>query len=81
MTTRHPGHHGARPREHSPLAPLLLNTEQVSALTGLAVSTLQNWRTEGAGPRYVKIGRAVRYHRRDVEEWVTALPVTEAVAA
>jgi hypothetical protein len=31
---------------------------------------LQNWRLRGGGPRYVKIGRSVRYQRSDVLEFI-----------
>ena len=53
----------------------LLTTPQVSELTGLAVATLQNMRSrgQGEGPRFVKIGRAVRYRESDCLEWIEAL--------
>jgi len=66
-------------REHGPLAisrsasPVLeplLNVAQVSELTGRAVSTLEKDRLTGYGPPYLKLGRLVRYRRRDVEAWL-----------
>lgn len=53
----------------------LLTTPQVSEMTGLAVATLQNMRSRGLGegPRYVKIGRAVRYRESDCLEWIESL--------
>lgn len=53
----------------------LLTTPQVSELTGLAVATLQNMRSRGLGegPRYVKIGRAVRYRESDCLAWIESL--------
>ncbi len=31
--------------------------------------TLANWRTQGKGPKFRKIGGKVRYHIDDVVEW------------
>jgi predicted DNA-binding transcriptional regulator AlpA len=35
-----------------------------------SVRTLQKWRVIGYGPEYFKIGRSVRYRRREVVEWI-----------
>jgi hypothetical protein len=40
------------------------NESQAANLLGVSVRTLQAWRVRGGGPRYIKIGRAVRYQRR-----------------
>ena len=32
--------------------------------------TLAEWRARGIGPRYMRIGRYVRYRWADVEEWL-----------
>jgi predicted DNA-binding transcriptional regulator AlpA len=48
-----------------PIEPLLTEA-QVSELTGRCVPTLQKDRLRGTGPRYVKIGRLVRYRPEDV---------------
>lgn len=48
----------------------LLSETQASDLTGLSTRTLQAWRVRGEGPRFVKVGRAVRYRRRDVVAWI-----------
>ena len=48
-----------------------LLTEQVaSALLGLSVRTLQKWRLQGNGPRFLKLGSAVRYDPDDLEEYM-----------
>ena len=46
--------------------------KKVSNLTGLALSTLRNWRSAGVGLPYVKCGRAVRYSLRDVMDFMEA---------
>lgn len=32
-------------------------------------STLRNWRSQGKGPKYRRIGRNVMYHIEDVKDW------------
>ena len=41
-------------------------------LGGVPVSTLQWWRTVGRGPRFLKVGRAVRYRRADLDHFLAA---------
>jgi predicted DNA-binding transcriptional regulator AlpA len=43
-----------------------LNEYQAAEFLGLSVRTLQAWRVRGGGPRYLKIGKAVRYQRREL---------------
>jgi len=44
----------------------LINEYEAAQLLGLSVSTLRNWRFAGVGPKYYKVGRAVRYDRSDL---------------
>lgn len=39
---------------------------------GVPEATLAQWRWSGVGPRYVKIGRHVRYRWSDVHRWLEA---------
>ena len=50
----------------------LLEPGQVAHLLGVTQKTLQDWRTKGRGPAYVKLGTrgVVRYHIADVSEWL-----------
>jgi hypothetical protein len=34
--------------------------------------TLERWRTDGAGPPFVKVGRRVAYRRIDLQEWLAS---------
>lgn len=43
-----------------------LTEKGVSKMTELALPTLRNYRHQGKGPPYVKIGRSVRYLMADV---------------
>ena len=35
----------------------------------IPVGTLKRWRTTGTGPRFLRVGRHVRYRETDVETW------------
>ena len=54
----------------APAAPQLLTETQVAAITGLAVSTLRNWRSKRIGPPYRKLGGAVRYDADKLTAWI-----------
>ncbi len=45
--------------------------ERVAAdLLNVKTKTLQAWRVRGHGPKFVKLGRAVRYRPGDLQEYV-----------
>lgn len=44
-------------------APAYLTTAEAAALLGVSVRTLESLRAAGTGPRFVRVGRAVRYPR------------------
>lgn len=44
----------------------------VAIRLGFSIKTLQNWRTNGQGPEFYKIGRLVRYRLRDVYKFEKA---------
>ncbi len=61
----------ARTRELSPHSTEPLWTpEQLAEYLGRPEKTLSNWRHLGLGPRYVKLGRAIRYRHGDVDRWL-----------
>lgn len=47
-----------------------LNTEAAAAYLGLSESTLEKARVYGSGPRFVKLGRAVRYRVSDLDTYL-----------
>lgn len=52
-----------------------LTEREVSELLGLSVATLRAWRHRGQGPRFLRLGRAVRYLPADLEDFVRASAV------
>jgi predicted DNA-binding transcriptional regulator AlpA len=50
----------------------LLNETEAAALLNIAVPTLRRWRWSGHGPRFAKIGRAVRYDPRELRAYIEA---------
>ena len=50
----------------------LVDEIAAAQLLGLSVKTLRRWRWAGKGPRFVKLGSAVRYHPADLDEFIAA---------
>ena len=48
----------------------LLTGREAAALLRLSERTMERHRVAGTGPRYVALGRAVRYQRRDLTDWI-----------
>jgi len=46
-----------------------LNTQQAAEYLGLKYGTLAGWRFYGTGPKYIKLGRSVRYRVKDLQEF------------
>ena len=58
------------PSPRIPTPPEMLNEYQVAEYVQMSVASVRRWRLFRSGPRYLKIGAAVRYRREDVESWV-----------
>jgi hypothetical protein len=54
--------------------PEWMNTEVFAKWLDIPPATPKQWRWQGKGPRYVKVGRHIRYRRADVEEWLAGGP-------
>ena len=52
----------------------LLNEHDVARVTGLSVASVRRWRLLRQGPRYLKIGSAVRYRADDISAWLGTRP-------
>jgi predicted DNA-binding transcriptional regulator AlpA len=58
----------------------LFNERDVARITGLSIASVRRWRIRRQGPRYLKIGAAVRYRPADLETWLTS-QATDATSA
>ena len=62
-------------RMQTDLAPVydpdqMLPEQKTAEILCQSVRTLQKWRVTGFGPEFFKIGRSVRYRRREVLDWI-----------
>lgn len=53
---------------------VLLNEHDLVRITGLSVATVRRWRLFRQGPKYIKIGAAVRYKSEDIRAWLDSRP-------
>jgi predicted DNA-binding transcriptional regulator AlpA len=51
----------------------LLKEQDLAKLINMTLHTIRKWRCYGGGPRFIKIGSAVRYRAQDVELWLQEL--------
>lgn len=65
FNSRHPDRVGA---SKTPIE--LLNEVQTARRLQLSPKTLRNWRVVGTGPKFLKLGRAVRYCDADLLAWI-----------
>jgi len=52
----------------------LLNEHDVARITGLSVASVRRWRLLRQGPKYLKLGSAVRYRSEDLAAWIGTRP-------
>ncbi len=50
----------------------LIDEAKLAATLRVSRATLQSWRYAGKGPRYMKIGRLIRYRTSDVDTYLRA---------
>ncbi|MDR1112414.1 MAG: helix-turn-helix domain-containing protein [Bacteroidales bacterium] len=48
----------------------LLNTKNLAEFLGISAATIIQYRRNGNGPEYIKLGRLVRYRNMDIEAWL-----------
>lgn len=51
--------------------PLLL-TQEAAAILRRSVSSMNKWRGDGRGPRYVRVGGSIRYRLSDIRAFIAA---------
>jgi predicted DNA-binding transcriptional regulator AlpA len=47
-----------------------LKTPDAAKLLGLSASTLEKYRIDGSGPKFVRLGRAIRYRPSDLNAFL-----------
>ena len=55
-----------------------LTDVEVAVRLGVSRFTVRSWRLKGVGPRFLKMGRAVRYRPEDVREYEQRVLVNPA---
>jgi len=61
-----------------------LTTRQAAEVLQIKETTMEQWRWQGRGPRFIKLGRCVRYRKIDIDAFIDARvfsSTTEAEAA
>jgi len=48
----------------------LLNEHTVAERLAMSVRTVRDWRGKGYGPRWIKVGRSIRYSSSRLQEWL-----------
>lgn len=51
-----------------------ISPQQLSKHLSLSCGTLANWRSRHIGPRFVKLGKVIRYRISDVLAWAEKRP-------
>lgn len=58
----------------------VMNTIEAARYVRLGKPTLERFRLTGEGPRFAKLGGAVRYRRTDLDEWIASRLVASTSA-
>jgi predicted DNA-binding transcriptional regulator AlpA len=53
----------------------LLSAREAAALLHLSERTLERFRVSGAGPKFVRLGRSIRYRLGDIEAFIASRTV------
>lgn len=54
------------------MTPGLKLSRQAAEHLNVAEQTLRAWRLRGHGPRFIKLGRSIRYDPQDLDDWVAS---------
>ena len=55
----------------------LMPEREAAKLAGFSIAAFIKWRREGRSPRYIRIGRSIRYRVPDLLEWIERHAVTQ----
>jgi len=45
-----------------------LTPEELAKRWGLSIYTLLSWRKKGKGPKFIKLGKSIRYEKAEIEK-------------
>ncbi len=48
----------------------LLTPQEVAHILGFTTNTLKQWRSDGRGMPFIRVGKSIRYELKDVAEWI-----------
>lgn len=51
---------------------MMFTTETAAEYLGLKETTLEAWRCRGGGPDFIKMKKAVRYRKEDLDRYIDA---------
>jgi excisionase family DNA binding protein len=58
----------------------MATARDLAEVLGVPEHTLAQWRSQGKGPIYAKVGRHVRYDWSDVKRWIAGQKMTTCMA-
>jgi excisionase family DNA binding protein len=66
-------------RTDAPTEQQLMSPAELAAYLAVPLKTIYKWQSQTPryGPRYLRVGRHVRYRRADVDTWLDTLEVVE----
>ncbi len=50
----------------------LRSPQEFAEQVHVPVATTYQWSSKGTGPRYIRVGRHVRYRQSDIDAWLNA---------
>ena len=56
----------------------IITEREAAKLAGWSCGALVKWRREGRGPRYIRVGRSIRYRLSDLLNWIEEHAVKQA---
>lgn len=57
---------------------IALTESETARRLGVSVSGLRKWRRESRGPKFIRLGRLIRYSQTELENWLAAHTVSSA---
>lgn len=68
------------PETKQPILEPMLTPAELSAMTGICISTLGIYRKRNQGPVFCKLGKFVRYPESKIREWINAQANEQRIA-